>query len=151
MILGNRDFALGESGSGAFAVEPRRGDKAVDAFADHIFDQRSSLFYAAGRVLKRESEKFAFSCSHEPGAKAVGLSLMPRLVAVEITVEKDFNSGVRPAAKALSEGRTGNDWSASPMIGHDQHREPITDERCKQIDELIDLALEPRRDIVDRC
>ena len=151
MILGNRDFALGKRSARALAIKPCRGNETVDAPADHIFDQRSSLSYAAGRIFKREAEELAFSCSHQPCPEAVGLPLVSGLVAVKIAVEEDFNSGIGPGAKPRRERRTRDDRGGAPMVGHDQHREAIADERCKQIDELIDLALETRRDIMDRC
>jgi hypothetical protein len=151
MILGNRDLAFGERSAGAFAVKPCGSNKAVDAPPDHIFDQRSSLGYPAGRILKREPEELAFSCSHEPGAQPVRLGLVTRLIAVKIAVKEDLDAGIGPGAKSRRERRTRDDRSPAPMVGYDQHREPIADERCKQIDELIDLALEARRDIVDGC
>jgi hypothetical protein len=64
-------------------------------------------------------------------------------------VKEDFNSSIRPAAQTCREGRTGHDRSIAPMVWDDQHRDPIADERCKQIDEAIDLALEARRDIMN--
>ena len=151
MIFGNLDSTFGKGGAGPIAIEPGRSDETIDAPSDHIFEQRSTFGYPAGRILKRETQEFAFSGSHEAGAEAVGLLVVPRLIAMEIAVEEDFDSCIRPVAQARSERRTGNDRSAAPMIGNDQHREPISDERRKQIDELIDLALEARRNIVDRC
>jgi len=151
MIFGNRDSTFGEGGPGAFAIEPCRGDETVDAPADHIFEQRSSFRNPAGRILEREAKEFAFSCGHEPGAKPVGLAVMSRLIAVEIAVQEDFDPTIRPGAQTRRERRPGDDRSAAPMVGNNQHREPISNERRKQTYEAIDLAFEARRHIMDRC
>jgi hypothetical protein len=151
MIFGNRDPALGERSAGTVAIEPCRGDETVDAPADHIFEQGPSLHYPARRILERKAKKFAFSSGHEPGTEAVELSMMSRLIAVEIAVKENFCSGSRPGPQTRRERRPRDDRRAAPMIGNDQHREPIADKRFKQINQLIDLALEARRDIMDRC
>jgi hypothetical protein len=151
MILGNPDSTFPKRRAGPLAIEPRRSHETIDAPSDHIFEQRSAFGYPAGRILKREAQEFAFSGSHEAGTEAVGTFVMPGLIAMEIAVEKDFDSCIGPSAQACRERRTGDDRSAAPMIWNDQHSEPIADEGREQIDELIDLALEARRDIMDRC
>lgn len=151
MILGNLDPTFGQGRAGAITIEPCRGNETIDAPADHVFEQRSTLGYPARRIPEREAQEFAFSSGHQPSAEAVGLLLMSGLIAMEIAVEEDLDSRIRPGAEACREGRTRDDRSVSPMVGNDQHREPITDEGCKEIDEMIDLAFEAGRDIMDRC
>ena len=75
---------------------------------------------------------------------------MTRIVAVKIAVQEHFHAFIRPGAQASRKRRAGNDRAIAPMVGHDKHRHPVTDVRPKQVGQTIDLALEPRRDIVDR-
>ena len=58
-----------------------------------------------------------------------------------------------PASAQLAElrckCRTGNERSFAPVIGNDQHGDPVADVAMEQIAQPVDLALEARRDVVD--
>src|SRR4051812_23841219 len=67
-----------------------------------------------------------------------------------VAVEEYLGSALRPPSELRRERTAGDDRRVSPMIGHDQHRHAIADVGTQGLDQRLDLALEPGRDIVDR-
>jgi hypothetical protein len=70
-------------------------------------------------------------------------------IAMIETVQEHLDTRVGPAPQTPGESRTGNDWRISPVVWNDQHCDTIADVRPKEIQQLVDLALETRRDVVN--
>lgn len=140
-----------ERGARALAIQPRRRDEAVDPSSDHVLQQRSAFVDAGLRLFSRQAQELAFTSGHEARAEPVSGPARARLVAMEIAVEEYLYSRICPSAQTSGERRLGLDRSFSPMIRHDQHGNAFADPRGKQVQEFVDLCLEARRDVMDRC
>ena len=136
---------------GAFAIEPGRRDEACHRAADHVFHQRTPVAHARQSLGMGEVEELALAGGHVLAldrGKALGRR---GLVLVAPAMEEHLDALIRPAAQACGKGRVARDGRAAPMIGDHQHGEIGRADMPRQpFGEGIDLAFEPRRNVVDR-
>ena len=149
MIFRDRHGRFGQSLERAAAVEPGGSDEAVERPPDHVFDQRASFADAVGGVTARQTKKFAFPGGHQACLQPTGGAPMTCVVAVEVAVQEHLDATVSPAAQPRGEGGARDDRRVTPMVRHNQHCEPLADMRLNKRQQLVDLAFETRRYIVD--
>lgn len=135
---------------GAGPVEPRRGNEARDRLTDDILDEGASVSDPLARLRPRQAQEFAFPGGQEPRPKTVETAMF-LLIAMIVAVKEYFDAAVGPAAQPGSEWRTGANLAGPPMIGYDQHGQSGADEGLDLAHQPVDLRLETRRDVVDRC
>jgi len=68
---------------------------------------------------------------------------------VEVTVEENFEPGVGPSAQFRRERASGGDRRFAPMVGDDEQGDSAADVRLEHAEQLFDLALESRPDVVN--
>jgi hypothetical protein len=105
----------------ALSIEPGGGNEASDRPAGYIFDQCAALSDPQRRLGRRKAEKLALASGHYAGAETGALILMSAVVAVGKAVEEHLDAGVGPPSQARCKGRSWNDWSVTPVIGHNEH------------------------------
>ncbi len=114
------------------------------------FDQRPAALDAGPRFGLGQAEELALAGGQPVGAHPVGRPGVAHAVAMVIAVEEDLEARVRPVPEPARETRTGADRGVAPMVRHDQQRDPLPDVGRHQVEQPIDLVLEPRRDVMDR-
>jgi len=130
-------------------VKPCGGYETVDPPADHILEQSPPLGNPLASFLLSQAKELSLASRHAAGAQPIHCTFVPSFVAVEKAVQEDFNSTVCPAAKAGREWRTRNYRRLMPVVGHDQHRDPISHGSFKPLDKRIDLCLEAGRNVMN--
>ena len=151
MILRDRDFAFGQGLHRASAVKPCGRNEPRDRKAGHVFEKRPAGLNSRFCLISRQAQELTFAGRHPLRAQPVGNAVMPRKVAMIETVKKDFEPGFGPSAQPARERRPRKDRRLVPMIWNDQESDAIAYLRRQKVDKPFDLALEPRRDVVDRC
>ena len=134
----------------ALAVEPGGRDEAGDRPAGDVFDQRPAAPIRAARFGSGQAEEFAFAGGHESGAQPVGGARVPRVVAMEIAVEEHLEPASAQARRRRAKGEPGTIGASPQWFGTTSiaMRSPTCGR--KQVEQPVDLALEARRDVVDR-
>lgn len=151
MILRDRDLAFDQRLHCASAVKPSRSDESGDRKAGHALEKRPAGLNSRLCLTFRQAQELTLAGRHPPRAQPVGDEVMPRKVAMIETVKKDFEPGFGPSAQPARERRPRKDRRLVPMVWNDQESDAIAYLRRQKVDKPFDLALEQRRDVVDRC
>jgi hypothetical protein len=130
-------------------IEPCGGYETVDPPADHILEQSPPLGNPPASFLLSQPKELSLASRHAAGAEPIHCTFVPSFVAVEKAVQENLNSAVCPAAKAGREWRPRNYRRLMPVVGHDQHSDPISHGSFKPLDKRIDLCLEAGRNVMD--
>ena len=134
----------------SLAVKPGGGDKAVDRAAYHVFDEVPPSSDPGLGFAPREAQKLALARSHEARLHPVAGAGILSLVAMGEAMEEHLDPLLRPAPQPRGESRARNDRSIAPMVRNDQHGEALANVRREQVHQSVDLAIEARRNVVNR-
>ena len=151
MILRDRDLAFGQGFHCASAVKPCGRNEPRDRKAGHVLEKRLAGSNSRLCLISRQAQELTFAGRHPPRAQPVGDAVMPRKIAMIETVKKDFEPGFGPSAQPARKRRPRKDRRLVPMVWNDQESDAIAHVGRQKIDKPFDLALEPWRDVVDRC
>ena len=99
-------------------------------------------------IASRQAQELALARSHETTAQAIFRPRVPGIVAMVESVQEYLDAILGPRAQAACKSRSRDDRSIAPMVGDDQHREPVTDMFAKLVHERIDLVFEARRNVM---
>jgi len=150
VVLGDGNRTVAQRFHCAWPVQPRRSNEAGDRASGDVLEQASALTDPGGRGGSIKPKELAFARGHEARPQTIAGAGVSDLVAVEESMEEDFESNFRPPPQARGEGRAGSDRRIAPMVRHHQHRDAIADVTAQQIGEPVRFALEAWRDVVDR-
>lgn len=150
MVLSDSDAAITQRLDRAVAVEPCWRNESGNRTADNILQQSAPAFDPGPGFVSIQAEELPFTGGHPMRLQAISGSVVSRRIPMEVSVEEDFQPGFGPFAEPGREWAPGDDRRVAPMVGHDEQGDSTADVRRERVDELQDLALETRPDVMNR-
>jgi hypothetical protein len=150
MVLCNRHLSLSKSRDCSRTVKPCGSYEPGDRPAGDIFEQAPSIGDPRGGLANRQAQKLAFTGRHDARSQSISCTTVSALVAMVEPVQENLEALVGPRAQAASERRTGHDRRLAPVVRDGEQGDAIAYVGSQQIKQLLHLALEARRDVVNR-